>query len=434
MSLFIRMAQTRTGAERLLDTQLIPILSQCDYLDARPEADQSFMDRDTFLPSAIQRYHQLFMPALQFIDGMLATLGTRHATVTNQALDFLSNHSATIVILLKNETDIIALSLIEELHLLVALCAFVLPIVPKSELLSTHSGFGAIHSAILSLSTRCLRDGQWMANVKPQTDAEVANANVYGLGYGSATKFDVSVRQRARLLRKAIVEYIGEASEFTEPEITPVLSPVTTTRRHDERGSQFLTTIPTVGDALEALSELCGDLVDTLKQIADLSAELVAKDHIGVENVQDIIRDVDLDFLQELDVGQKRALICRELEHEKGQTQVDARILLSTIEMLLLLLWRHLAYYAEGHHTNTPPQKASAIHAIRFLTTTEPEVFRSETAKKLIPTLQRLATLDLDYESLGNDWRANQGYVEIMCRRLRDSAGIHDGESAPDNV
>lgn len=45
MSLFIRMAQTRTGAERLLQTQLIPILSRCDYLDARPEADQSFMGK-----------------------------------------------------------------------------------------------------------------------------------------------------------------------------------------------------------------------------------------------------------------------------------------------------------------------------------------------------------------------------------------------------
>lgn len=43
MSLLIRMAQTRSGAERLLEAQIIPVLAQCDYLDARPEADQSFM-------------------------------------------------------------------------------------------------------------------------------------------------------------------------------------------------------------------------------------------------------------------------------------------------------------------------------------------------------------------------------------------------------
>lgn len=37
------MTQTRAGAERLLEAQLVPVLAQCDYLDARPEADQSFI-------------------------------------------------------------------------------------------------------------------------------------------------------------------------------------------------------------------------------------------------------------------------------------------------------------------------------------------------------------------------------------------------------
>ena len=43
MSLFIRMAQTRLGAERLLEAQLIPTLAQCDFIDCMPEADQAFI-------------------------------------------------------------------------------------------------------------------------------------------------------------------------------------------------------------------------------------------------------------------------------------------------------------------------------------------------------------------------------------------------------
>jgi nuclear pore complex protein Nup205 len=94
------------------------------------------------------------VPSLQLIDGMLATLGTKHATLANQvfftagycfllseysnhcfqALDFLSSHSATIVILLKNETDYVPLALLEEIHLIVTLCGSILPSVPKSEL------------------------------------------------------------------------------------------------------------------------------------------------------------------------------------------------------------------------------------------------------------------------------------------------------------
>lgn len=46
LSLFIRMAQTRPGAERLLEAQILSTLAKCDFLDARPEADESFMGED----------------------------------------------------------------------------------------------------------------------------------------------------------------------------------------------------------------------------------------------------------------------------------------------------------------------------------------------------------------------------------------------------
>lgn len=49
-----------------------------------------------------------------------------------------------------------------------------------------------------------------------------------------------------------------------------------------------LATAPSVGDAIEALNLLCSDLADTLKQIADISAELAAKDHMGVDSLQDV--------------------------------------------------------------------------------------------------------------------------------------------------
>lgn len=52
--------------------------------------------------------------------------------------------------------------------------------------------------------------------------------------------------------------------------------------------SCLLVTIPTVGDAIEALNSLCDDLAVTLKQIVDLSAELSSRDHIRVDNIQEV--------------------------------------------------------------------------------------------------------------------------------------------------
>ena len=116
-----------------------------------------------------------------------------------QALDFLSSHGPTIAILLKNDTDYVPLSLLEEIHLIVTLGANVLPAVPKSELvecptfipgmsnnvfasqLSVNSGFGAIHAAILNLATRCL-GGSCFAHIVPQSDAEVQRANSHAFG------------------------------------------------------------------------------------------------------------------------------------------------------------------------------------------------------------------------------------------------------------
>lgn len=151
-----------------------------------------------------------------------------------------------------------------------------------------------------------------------------------GSGFGEETKFDVEVIRKEQLLRKALIVYLGMTSDFTgmsvlnrtvmtskcsvtphndlaEPEITLVLSPVTTTPRHEERATRLMgtspfkllkavvlntfsvsATIPTVGDAIVALHGICVDLADTLKQIADITAELAARDHIRVENIEEV--------------------------------------------------------------------------------------------------------------------------------------------------
>ena len=114
-------------------------------------------DRDSFLPSAVQRYHQLFMPALQLVSGMLITLGPKHTTAANhvsshryrlqaqliqplyQALQFLSSHRDTAVLLLKNEVDELSLSVMEEIRLLVSICSSVVHLVPTTELVSQSS-------------------------------------------------------------------------------------------------------------------------------------------------------------------------------------------------------------------------------------------------------------------------------------------------------
>jgi hypothetical protein len=46
MSMLVRASKTRHAAERLLEQQIITALSQCEYIDSRPDDDD---ERGTFL-------------------------------------------------------------------------------------------------------------------------------------------------------------------------------------------------------------------------------------------------------------------------------------------------------------------------------------------------------------------------------------------------
>jgi hypothetical protein len=83
------------------------------------------------------------------------------------------------------------------------------------------------------------------------------------------------------------------------------LSPALSVSKHTDRGSHFLgtcpvcliiliiepaclATIPSVSDAVDALSGFCSALSSTLQQILEISAELEGREHIRVESIQEV--------------------------------------------------------------------------------------------------------------------------------------------------
>ena len=66
-----------------------------------------------------------------------------------------------------------------------------------------------------------------------------------------------------------------------------------------------------------------------------------------------------------------------------------------SLEMLLLLLWRHLEFYCEGKHINNPDLKGSISHTMRFASSPDVETLKMEVAKKVVPAFHRLENIDL---------------------------------------
>lgn len=100
---------------------------------------------------------------------------------------------------------------------------------------------------------------------------------------------------------KRCLAYVSDV----EPEITIVLSPIITTPRQQDRATRFIgindspcgvivllihlkATVPTVGDAIEALTDFCDELLETLNQMTAINAELEARDHVQVEDIRQV--------------------------------------------------------------------------------------------------------------------------------------------------
>jgi len=237
------------------------------------------------------------------------------------------------------------------------------------------------------------------------------------------------------MLRRSLSAYLGSASSFAEPEISLVLSPVTAAPRHEERGVRFYATVPSIGDAIEALNDLCTYLTTALKNIHDLSAELAARDNIRMDNITQIFDAGTIKTMQDLDMPQKRALVAKKIQALRQEAQNKAQSSLDTLEILLLLLWRHLQHYTEARPAESQ-MRASTPHITRLVASMDIESFRADVPRKLSTLLQRLDALDLNTESLteNGDRKFNRVYIETICKRLRETTGLrvaeNDGQGA----
>lgn len=133
-ALLLRIAESRAGAERLLDARLLDVLTQCYFIEDRPELDQAMIDVDTFLPPVFERYHQVLLPVLQLVSVVASSLGPTSTGAVIEALSFLNAHRETVLGLLRDPAGRIPLSTVKELHLLATIFTQVLPTVEQQDL------------------------------------------------------------------------------------------------------------------------------------------------------------------------------------------------------------------------------------------------------------------------------------------------------------
>lgn len=147
----------------------------------------------------------------------------------------------------------------------------------------------------------------------------------------------------------------------------------------------------------------------------------------------------DPGLLDNLDIRQKQSLIGRELGRWRADVKRRVQVTLGMyndselsescdvmtdsktgcLEMLLLLLWRHLVFYSEGRHVNNPDLKGSISHTLRFASSPDVDTLKSEAARKLAPVLQRLQALELVSLTLSDSCVYTGEMIDVYGRRRR---------------
>ena len=78
----------------------------------------------------------------------------------------------------------------------------------------SSSGYGGIHGAIFALAAITLGNASWTENIRPSTEAELAEATGYDPVNRHETKFRSNVQHKETMLRRSLSAYLGSASSF----------------------------------------------------------------------------------------------------------------------------------------------------------------------------------------------------------------------------
>ncbi|ORX34973.1 nucleoporin Nup186/Nup192/Nup205 [Kockovaella imperatae] len=396
-------ASTRKGAEDLLDAGLFEVLAMCNFF-AVEMINEETTAKDS---EAITRQHRVVIAALQLVARTLSSLHRSARSGAGHAISFLYAHRNAILFLLRENQQNIHLLGIEECRLIISLLALVYHKVPEDAKRS-DTGFGLFHSATLAVAARFFNPESWQKNLADDSDQGVQE----GAPKSLKRTVDAIAQPQVLNLNQVILSYLVTATGGLKGQSGyPVL--VNAGIRTDQ--NKYTASAPSMDTLIEMLSDLA-------EATEDISAEY-----------QTIIELLD-------DGG---SLDDRVIERLSGAGLLNGpwtedslplaltsqtRILFNMIESILLLLWRHLLFYANDARSTTDAVRAdnlaislsgsltSGLEGSRLAQGMIQSLVRS--AASLRGVLDRLSEIDVQPEL--RKGKSEDAYFGMLMRRLKE--------------
>ncbi|KAJ3254574.1 hypothetical protein HDU77_004060 [Chytriomyces hyalinus] len=399
MSLLLRIAQQKGGVEQLTDAGLIEALTDCKFIDERPDAESDPMDSDKFMFGSTEIYYMTATPVLELL-WLVVSYGRENASLIQRVSQFLYNHQEAFVEILKSKNALANPSAMQELELATAIVSYLGNNRQLLEFGIRGSGYTSFHNILISLLMHYM--------------------SVEVTGRSSINEENVANERHVQAVCRNLLAYAESVSSSEHGSDEASISLVFSV----EAGPKTDKSRISASSALKALSRFIYQYERAADDYRSLSSKASDIQRLGVDEINEIAKRAQVPLIDEYSTLQRQQIALQELKKESIKRSNDVDVLLQIIDHLLLLTWRYFEFcigtessvkldlsnqrYMRG--ASAAAQNGNGTGAITSNEDAEIGKLRLE----LNALLEKLADLDLT----GQEENRNV-FIQMLGRKLR---------------
>ncbi|XP_024279660.1 nuclear pore complex protein Nup205 [Oncorhynchus tshawytscha] len=423
MALLTRVAKTGQGAVELLRCGLVAQLVECQVFDMVPDSDSHrvFGQRDPsgFIPSPLDRYRQILLPALRLFQVILTSTTTHHQQGATQVLQWLIVHADTIQGLLRCQE--LSMGALQELSLLTG-------IISKTALPGALEGQDVNSAAlpefqghISRFQRQCLSLLGRLAGSERERLLKQAEIAAPGDPAERREEMEVAMQQVCANIMEYCQTLLLQSSaqaQFSICLFSPSVNEPASRDGHTDLAlpSALYSRVPSLGLVLFLLKNSAADFFRFHQSHRQALGKLQSLEQLPPEELKELCAALvsGTGGVEKISSVQRSLLAKRRLVQLINNRAKLLALCSYVIETCLFVMWRHLEYYLL-YCTPTDPKDSLMPGASAYRSRLTDDSFGRALG------LSRVSQQDL--EQLQSDMGA--GFGEALQRKLLEVEGLY---------
>ncbi|KAH6598290.1 hypothetical protein BASA50_003904 [Batrachochytrium salamandrivorans] len=328
MSLFLKIAETKAGADRLVHTGIIEALSESLFIDERP--DYGSYDHDL----EQERYHDAILPVLQLILSIQSHYQPTHAVVRAKITRFINAHRDMVASTLRDKASKITLMSLAQVRLMTGIIVWMRR---EDDLLSKRlpgPGQSSIDDLMMQLLHKYALEGDWRSRITAVNDVETEKTcTVPAKVLAPVSAMSVFSIEAETLGEQIVVNLLAYWIEKSLPadynEVNGSIQSSTLFGLHSQRDTMHTR-------AVVLLREYSDKLIQAISRRKTIQIKVADISQVPVDEINEIAQSFNRAAFEELSPSQRQMLALRDLQNAERLIGKDIQRLRAVVEMSAL--------------------------------------------------------------------------------------------------